>query len=100
MEHPLFTVMVNPATCAGSGVRVRINPDNSDIVTLSIAGMDIIASRGNWGIVFAEFARTYSAALVAEKAKIEAAAEKLSTNTFRIDFNDRDRTAGLSLVTE
>ena len=72
-------------------LRVRINDKDPDIITLIVGGMRISTVRENWARIFNEFAATVTDEIV------EVTAPK---RTFRIDFNDTDRTAHIKAVAE
>jgi hypothetical protein len=63
-------------------ITVRVNPNDPDIVTLIVAGLQISTLRDNWKAIFNEFAYVLTSELEA----------KVPARTFRLDFNDGERT--------
>jgi hypothetical protein len=65
-------------------IEVHINPNNRDIIALKVAGFRISTDRDNWARIFNEFARVCTADILEVN---------VPTRTFRIAFDDENRTA-------
>lgn len=85
LASQFFTVAVDTlfGYAGDKKINIHINRNNPDIVSLVVAGLRITTDRDNWARIFNEFARVF------ETEVIEV---KVPSRTFRLDFNDSERT--------